>query len=124
MVPEREGVAKLCRLVDIPDGDARGIELARAVGRPLQIIVVRRDPEVFAYLNRCPHRGTPLDWAPDRFLDAERRHLVCATHGAIFRIHDGVCVAGPCQGDGLRVIDCEVRDGEVWTSSLPSSAPG
>ena len=56
------------------------------------------------------------------FLDAECRYLVCATHGAIFRLCDGVCMAGPCQGDGLRAITCEVRDGAIWATSLPPSA--
>jgi nitrite reductase/ring-hydroxylating ferredoxin subunit len=52
-------------------------------------------------VNRCPHVGTPLDWAENEFLDREGRHIVCATHGALFRIDDGRCVAGPCQGDRL-----------------------
>lgn len=122
MSSEQRNVTEVCRLADIEDGDARGFDVRSDEGPPIRLIVVRRDPNVFVYLNRCPHRGTPLDLAPDRFLDAERRFLVCATHGAVFRLRDGVCVAGPCQGDGLRAITCEVRDGAIWATSLPPLA--
>ena len=64
-------------------------------------------------MNRCPHVGTPLDWAENEFLDREGRHIVCATHGALFRIDDGRCVAGPCQGDRLEPFPFAVRDGVV-----------
>jgi len=103
----------LCRLEDVPDGDARGVEIDDGDGDTLRLIVVRRGEHTIVYLNRCPHRGTPLDWMPDRFLDAEREHLICATHGALFRLDDGVCVAGPCVGDGLQRVAAWVVDGEV-----------
>lgn len=56
---------------------------------------------VRAYRNRCPHRGVTLNWVPGRFLDSDGRYLQCATHGALFRPEDGVCVAGPCVGERL-----------------------
>lgn len=108
-MPEAAGIA-LCRSDEIPDGTARGF----AVGeRKLRILVVRRGAEHFAYVNRCPHVGTPLDWSDDAFMDRSGRHLMCATHGALFRPEDGVCVAGPCQGDRLEPFPIAVRDGVV-----------
>lgn len=103
----------ICRLADVPDGDARSFEIVRADGRRIPVIVVRRGERAFVYRNRCPHRGTPLDWLPDRFLDAERRHLICATHGALFRFEDGVCISGPCAGDALEPIDVRIEAGVV-----------
>lgn len=107
----------VCRLEDVPDGDARGFELDDGhdgeEGRPLRLIVVRQGEHALVYVNRCPHRGTPLDWMPDRFLDAEGRHLICATHGALFRVEDGLCMAGPCAGDALVRVAAWVVDGEV-----------
>jgi nitrite reductase/ring-hydroxylating ferredoxin subunit len=101
----------LCRLDEIPDGQARGFTLRDAAGREVRVFAVRRGGSAWAYVNRCPHRGTPLDWTPDHLLDAEGRHLVCATHGAIFRVEDGVCLAGPCTGDQLTPVPLELSDG-------------
>jgi nitrite reductase/ring-hydroxylating ferredoxin subunit len=112
---------EICRADDVPDGDARGFDVCVGSSPAIRLIVVRQDPAIFVYLNRCPHRGTPLDWVPDRFLDVDRQYLVCATHGALFRAHDGVCVAGPCHGDGLRPVAVELRDGVVYATSLPTT---
>ena len=35
------------------------------------------------------------------FLSFERKHILCATHGALFRIDDGHCFQGPCVGKSL-----------------------
>ncbi len=52
-----------------------------------------------AYLNLCPHSGGRLS-APGEPAPVSRdgRHLICTLHGAMFRIEDGLCVAGPCEG--------------------------
>jgi nitrite reductase/ring-hydroxylating ferredoxin subunit len=111
-VPEAEGT-RLCRLDEIADGAARGFTIGAAPAR-LRIFAVRRGGAVHAYVNRCPHVGTPLDWTPDDFLDRDGRHIVCATHGARFRIDDGLCVAGPCSGDRLEPFPVAVRDGVLF----------
>jgi nitrite reductase/ring-hydroxylating ferredoxin subunit len=103
----------VCHLADVPDGDARGYDLVLAEGGRIRVIVARQGERAFVYRNRCPHRGTPLDWMPDRFLDAAGEHLICATHGALFRIEDGVCIAGPCAGDGLEALAIEIEGGEI-----------
>jgi nitrite reductase/ring-hydroxylating ferredoxin subunit len=69
---------------------------------------------VVAYENSCPHLGSPLDWVPDRFLDLERRHILCATHGALFRIADGFCVGGPCAGKSLKPVASRVEAGGIY----------
>ena len=102
---------QLCRLDEIPDGAARGFALRDANGREVRIFAVRRGDAVYAYVNRCPHRGTPLDWVPDHLFDRTGRYLVCATHGALFQVEDGVCVSGPCFGDQLTPVPLEQQDG-------------
>ena len=87
----------LCRLDEIEDGEAKGFALDD--GR--DIFVVRDGAAVHGYLNSCPHQGTPLDWTPDRFISEDSGLILCATHGAQFEIADGLCVAGPCEGDRL-----------------------
>ncbi len=103
---------RLCRLDEIPDGEARGFELGAGTER-LDLLVLRRGDRLYAYRNECPHAGSPLDLMPDQFLSADRRHLQCHTHGALFRIEDGMCVAGPCLGRGLTPVAITVEDGEL-----------
>lgn len=98
----------LCRLDDIADPGSRGFDIE---GRPL--FVVRHGEFVAGYVNSCPHTGGPLDWVEDQFLDLERRHILCATHGALFRMEDGHCLAGPCAGDHLTPVSLTVVDGVV-----------
>lgn len=105
---------RLCALQDIPDGASKGFTLERASGLPLRVFAVRRGETVWAYVNRCPHRGTPLDWQPDDFLDREGRHIVCATHGALFQVEDGVCIAGPCPGEQLTPLPLERRGDDFY----------
>ena len=106
-----EGERLLCRLEDIPDGGARGFPASP--GGFIGLVAVRRGGQVFVYLNSCPHLGVPLEVLPDRFLDGRREYVVCALHGARFRIEDGFCVSGPCAGDALEAVPAGIRDGAV-----------
>jgi len=101
----------LCDLEDIPDGGARGFAVERTL-----LLVVRRDGNLYAYVNSCPHIGTPLDFSPDRFLSYDAKYILCSTHGALFRIEDGHCISGPCAGDSLDPINVAVHNGQVKIS--------
>ena len=114
-----EAVTLLCALSEIPEGTSRGFTLERPDGRGLRVFAVRRGETVFAYVNRCPHRGTPLDWRPDDFLDREGRHILCASHGAVFRVEDGVCIAGPCPGEQLTPLPLERRGDALYAAADP-----
>jgi nitrite reductase/ring-hydroxylating ferredoxin subunit len=96
----------LCRLEEIPDGTGKGFEFGGGPDdcAPLEIFVVRDGPRVFAYRNVCPHTGSPLDWQPDDFMSEDGCHIMCHTHGALFEVADGFCIAGPCAGDQLRPV--------------------
>ena len=110
-VPVETGAAALCRLVDIPDGEAKGFTVTAADG-PRDIFVYREGNTVIAFANSCPHTGGPLDWVPDRFIAADGEHFLCATHGALFCTADGVCIAGPCAGDRLTAVPVRM-EGDV-----------
>lgn len=109
---------QLCRLEDIPDGEGIGFSLDRedavrlASGMP-EIFVVRRGDRVFGYANACPHLSSPLDWVENQFMSPDKTHIMCATHGAQFRIEDGHCIVGPCAGDALTRLAVSVRRGAV-----------
>jgi hypothetical protein len=51
---------------------------------------------------------TPLETFPDRFLNEDGTLLVCSTHGARFRVEDGLCVTGPCAGKALKRVPAHV----------------
>ena len=101
----------LCRVDEIGEGQARGFVTGEGAQRR-DVILVRRGV-LRAYLNSCPHQGTPLETFPDRFLNEDGSLLVCSTHGARFRVEDGHCVSGPCEGRALRVVQVHVAGGDV-----------
>lgn len=101
----------LCRADEVAEGQARGFLIGEGVARR-DVILVRRDGVLRAYVNACPHQGTPLETFPDRFMDQDGL-LVCSTHGARFRVEDGFCVSGPCDGKSLTAIACAVENGVV-----------
>jgi nitrite reductase/ring-hydroxylating ferredoxin subunit len=105
---------RLCALAELADPGAKGfrfrVEQALFAG-----LVVRRGGLVAGYADQCPHAGWPLAAMDDRFLTRDGAHILCSGHGALFRLEDGVCVAGPCHGQHLATWAVEVRDGEVFT---------
>ncbi|MEE8532357.1 MAG: Rieske (2Fe-2S) protein [Alphaproteobacteria bacterium] len=104
--------AVLCRLDDVPSPGAKGFTLGDGA-EALDIFVVRDASGVHAYVNDCPHTGGPLNWTPDVFLTLDKRHIQCATHGAMFRIGDGRCIHGPCTGASLTPVTLDIVDGAI-----------
>jgi nitrite reductase/ring-hydroxylating ferredoxin subunit len=82
--------------------------------RPARAFALRFEGRVVAYLNRCAHVPTEMDWRPGEFLDEERRFIVCSMHGAVYEPTNGRCIAGPCAGQRLMAIDVAERDGRVY----------
>jgi nitrite reductase/ring-hydroxylating ferredoxin subunit len=102
----------LCALDDLADPGSRSFSIGEG-DWPLRGFLVRRGAQVFAYINRCPHAGHPLNLRLDRFLTADGALILCNSHGAMFEIDTGVCVAGPCPGQSLRRIPVRVENGQV-----------
>ena len=113
----------LCRLDEIPEPGSRGFRFGSGAGMRA-LFIVRHGGRVVAYENSCPHTGSPLDWRPDQFLDLERRHILCATHGALFRIEDGYCLAGPCAGKGLKPVAVTIESGCICLSPAGEASAG
>lgn len=102
----------ICRLDELDDPDSRGMTVTYG-GEAHDVFVVRQGAQVFGFRNSCPHTGGPLDWVPDRFLSLDKDYIQCATHDALFQLHDGKCVAGPCKGDSLAAVPVIIEAGEV-----------
>ena len=84
--------------------------------------VMRFDGRVVAYLNRCVHVPTEMDWQDGKFLDADRELIICSIHGATYDPLSGRCVGGPCVGGRLTALRVEERDAQVyWYPSSDTS---
>lgn len=96
----------------------------RYCGREERAFALRIDGRVVAYLNRCAHVPTELDWQPNEFLDSERRYILCAVHGAVYSPTTGACVMGRCGRAGLIPVSVSEDAGQVhWYPSLHIQAP-
>lgn len=77
-----------------------------------EIILVRTVIGHRAYVNRCRHISVPLDYGDGEVFDENGEMFQCRTHGALYRIEDGRCVAGPCSGASLKPVEIvENEDG-------------
>ena len=83
-------------------------------GRPTRAFALRFEGEVRAYLNRCVHVPTEMDWQPGEFLDIEKRFILCSIHGASYAPQSGRCVGGPCGRGSLTAVAVAERDGQVY----------
>lgn len=110
-----QALRALCREDEIAEGGARGFP--PPPGGFIGLFAVRSAGRIVVYLNSCPHIGVPLDWAPDRFLTADGSRIICATHGAEFRIADGACLHGPCRGQALQQVPVTIANGVVLVSA-------
>ena len=66
-----------------------------------------------AYVNRCRHMTTPLDFVRYQFFTEDGQQLICMTHGALYDPRSGLCVDGPCKGLSLYQLPVHVDRGEV-----------
>ncbi len=102
----------LCALGELADPGAKGFQF-RDGEALFSGFVVRTGRGVFGYVDRCPHAGWPLAFAPDKYLTREGDLILCAGHGALFRLQDGLCIGGPCGGKRLQPWPVRVQGGMV-----------
>lgn len=102
----------VCQFKDLDDPGCKEFHIGDG-DWPFKGFVVRKGNAIFAYQNYCMHVGHPLNWLPDSFLTKDKKNIVCSSHGAMYAVESGLCVAGPCQGRKLSPVDVEVRDGQV-----------
>lgn len=102
----------LCAVEDIPDGHCREIRYGEGA-YALSLLVHRSSAGVKAYVNRCLHFSVPLNNKPGEFVMMEGARVMCAFHGAVFRLDNGYCEAGPAATSVLEAVEVLVRDGAV-----------
>ena len=52
--------------------------------QPARAFALRFEGQVVAYLNRCAHVPTEMDWQEGEFLDADKEYIMCSIHGAVY----------------------------------------
>ena len=106
-----------CLAADLAPGHTAKFRL-ECGGRHVNGFIVNHDGTLHAFVNRCPHVGTPLDLWENEFLADDARTIVCATHGAVFEPTDGRCLAGPCAGDALTALPLRRAGDDVVVECL------
>lgn len=82
----------------------------------LPAFAVKHNDHIHAYLNQCAHVAMEMDWLPGQFFDASGEHLICASHGAVYDVATGLCLAGPCTGQSLKPIPLIFHKQHVYAS--------
>jgi nitrite reductase/ring-hydroxylating ferredoxin subunit len=98
----------LCHSDEIAEGKSKGFQLDETF-----LFAVKKHGQIYIYQNSCPHLGIQLEWQPDEFLDIDACMIQCSSHGALFKIEDGECLLGPCQGQSLIAIDFSITNDMV-----------
>ena len=98
----------LCNLSDIEEGACKSFDMADH-----SLFAIKKLGQIYLYYNRCPHAGLPLNWFPDKFLDRDGELIQCTSHGALFQINSGRCVAGPCPGRSLKTAAFEIHNNQI-----------
>jgi len=108
-----------CAAADVRPGHTAKFRL-ECGGKRVHGFVVNHEGAFHAYVNRCPHVGTPLDLWENEFLSEDARTKICATHGAVFEPATGRCIAGPCAGDALGTLPLR-HEGEHVVVECPQA---
>jgi nitrite reductase/ring-hydroxylating ferredoxin subunit len=112
--PEAFGALPLCDARALEErGKAWGWEVLE-YRQPARAFALRFDGAVRAYLNRCVHVPTEMDWQPGEFLDSGKQYILCSLHGAAYEPAGGRCIGGPCGRGRLTAIRTEERGGMVY----------
>ena len=112
---------RVCQRAELLPGTVLAIPLPKSPDdrRPREaLVLLGSDGEPRAYLNRCKHLPIPIDAGSRQFLTPDRQHLMCGTHGALYRLNDGVCVVGPCMHIALEKLPLCEEDGVLFLEVL------
>jgi len=117
------GALPLCASADLAEAGPAHVFDVMLWRAPARAFALRHDGQVVAYMNRCAHVPTEMDWQPGEFLDADRRFILCSMHGALYEPATGRCVGGPCVGARLMSVAVSERAGQVYWYPSRDIAP-
>ncbi len=113
--PRQEAAPEpLCASAEIAERGTAWVWDVLQYGQPVRAFALRFDGRLVAYVNRCVHVPTEMDWQPGQFLDMDKRWILCSIHGAAYEPADGRCVGGPCGRGKLTAIHVNEWEGQVY----------
>lgn len=104
----------LCASSDLVERGRAWVWDLQQYGQPVRAFALRFEGRVVAYVNRCVHVPTEMDWQSGEFLDMDKRWILCSIHGAAYEPADGRCVGGPCGRGRLTPVSVQEADGQVY----------
>ena len=113
-VNDEASAEHLCAAVALEESGRALVFDVLEYGRPMRAFALRFHGQVHAYLNRCAHVPTEMDWQPGEFLDTDKRFILCSIHGAAYEPTNGRCVGGPCGRGRLTPLRVQESAGEVY----------
>jgi len=114
-MPEDRGDAQhLCASAELVERGRALVFDVLQYGEPVRAFALRFEGRAVAYLNRCVHVPTEMDWRAGEFLDGDKRFILCSTHGAAYEPQDGRCVGGPCGRGRLTAVEVGESEGQVY----------
>jgi nitrite reductase/ring-hydroxylating ferredoxin subunit len=114
MAEPRGDAQPLCASADLLERGRAWVFDVLQYRQPVRAFVLRFDGRLVAYLNRCVHVPTEMDWQAGEFLDSDKRFILCSTHGAAYEPGSGRCVGGPCGRGRLTALQVDESDGHVY----------
>jgi nitrite reductase/ring-hydroxylating ferredoxin subunit len=108
----RAGARIVARVGEMKPGSVKKFRLICQKYR-VDAFLINYDGRFHAYVNRCRHMTTPLDFVRYQFFTDDGRHLICMTHGALYDPQNGLCVDGPCKGQSLYSLPVRVDGDDV-----------
>jgi nitrite reductase/ring-hydroxylating ferredoxin subunit len=108
----------VCRSEELAERGQAVLWDVRLYRQPARAFALRVDGKVVAYINRCAHVPTEMDWQSGEFWDMDRRNILCSIHGASYEPKEGRCVGGPCGKGRLLAVAIQEQGGQVsWYPS-------
>ncbi len=121
-MPETPGLP-LCSSSELEErGKAHTFEVLQW-REPVTAFAMRFEGQVVAYLNRCAHVPTEMDWQEGQFLDGDKEFIICSIHGAMYDPRSGRCISGQCGRMGLTSITVSEREGQVYWHPTADTKP-
>jgi len=108
----RPGGRVIARIDEIQPGSVKKFWLICQKYR-VDAFLINDGGNYHAYINRCRHMTTPLDFVRNQFISEDGRYLMCYTHGALYEPGTGLCVAGPCKGRSLYRLPVQVEQDQI-----------